>query len=91
MIEGVLSTECRPVTGRSGNLDEGGIVRGLEVTIQFDEARFHGNGLFVLASVLERFLGLYCSINSFTRLVATTRQRGELKRWPGRAGDRLIL
>ena len=48
--------------------------------------------LAVLASVLERFLGLYVSINSFSQLVARTRQReGILRRWPPRAGERTLL
>jgi type VI secretion system protein ImpG len=62
------------------------------VTLEFDETQYVGSGAFLLASVLERFLGLYASINSFTQLVAKTRQReGILKRWPPRAGDRTLL
>jgi type VI secretion system protein ImpG len=42
--------------------------------------------------VLERFLGLYCSINSFTQTVATTNRRdGVLHRWPPRAGEKTLL
>ena len=48
--------------------------------------------LFLMASVLERFLGLYVSINSFVRLVArSTRREGVLKRWPPRSGDKTLL
>ena len=36
--------------------------------------------MYLLASVLERFLGLYVSMNSFCVLVARTRQRKELLR-----------
>ena len=61
------------MVGRTEVGGQTGIVRGVEVTIEFDEEQFTGHGLFILASVLERFLGLYCSINSFTKLVATTR------------------
>jgi len=42
--------------------------------------------------VLERFLGLYTSLNSFTQTVARVRQRGGvLKKWPPRAGEIQIL
>jgi type VI secretion system protein ImpG len=42
--------------------------------------------------VLERFLGLYSSLNSFSQLVAISKQREEpLKRWPPRAGDQILL
>ena len=45
----------------------------------------------LFASVLERFFGLYASVNSFTQLLARYRQRdGILKRWPPRAGDKPV-
>jgi type VI secretion system protein ImpG len=92
MIDGLISVTSQRVVGRTDVGGQAGIVRGTEVTIEFDEEQFTGHGLFILASVLERFLGLYCSINSFTTLVATTRQRdGELKRWPPRAGETILL
>ena len=52
----------------------GGFCRGVEITIELDEAKYVGTGAFLFACVLERFLGLYCSINSFSQLVASTRQ-----------------
>ena len=40
-----------------------------------------------IAAVLERFLALYCSVNSFSRFIATTKGReGELRRWAPRLG-----
>ena len=69
-----------------------GFCRGLEVTVQFDEEKFVGSGVFLFASVLEKFLGLYTSLNSFTQLIATTQQReGPLKKWPPRAGEQILL
>jgi type VI secretion system protein ImpG len=51
-----------------------------------------GSGLFLFASVLEKFLGLYSSLNSFSQLVVSTRQRKEiLKRWPPRAGEQILV
>jgi type VI secretion system protein ImpG len=67
-------------------------VRGLEVSVEFDEAQFIGSGVFLFASVLERFLALYSSINSFSQLIVSTRQReGVLKSWPPRAGEQIVL
>lgn len=77
----------RPVGG-----GQGGFVRGLEVSLELDEPQFIGSGVFLFAAVLERFLGLYASINSFSQLTARTRQReGVLKRWPPRAGEQILL
>lgn len=66
--------------------------RGTDVSIEFDPARYSGGGLYLLAAVIEHFLGLYCSINSFTRLTATVKGRaGVLRQWPPRAGERALL
>ena len=92
MIDGITSVSTRRIVGRSTSGVSGGLCRGLEVNIEFDEDRFVGSGVFLFAAVLERFLGLYCSINSFSKLVATTNKReGVLKAWPPRAGDKVLL
>ena len=87
-IAGVLSVAARRVPGRTG----GGICRGLEVTVHLDEDRFAGHGIYLFAAVLERFLGLYCSLNSFSKLIVTTNRReGALRRWLPRAGETVLL
>jgi len=60
------------------------------VTVEFDEDQYVGTGVFLLASVLERFLGLYSAVNSFSRLTARTR-KGVLKQWPPLAGEQILL
>jgi len=91
LIDGILGVRSRRVVGRAGE-PRGGFCRGLEVTVHFDEPRFVGSGVYLFACVLERFLGLYCSVNSFCRLVATTNKReGELRRWAPRAGETTLL
>ncbi len=92
MIDGIVSVRSRRVVGRVAGDLRGGFCRGIEVAIHFDEDRFAGSGVFLFASVLERFLGLYCSINSFSKLIATTNKReGELRRWPPRAGETVLV
>ncbi len=92
MIDGILSVRARRVVGRSPGEPRGGFCRGLEIGVHFDEERFAGSGVYLFAGVLERFLGLYCSVNSFSKLIATTKQReGELRRWPPRAGETVLL
>jgi type VI secretion system protein ImpG len=92
VIDSVLTVKNRRVAARAASLGVGGVCRGMEVEVEFDEKGFSGNGLFLLAQVLERFLGLYCSINSFTRMTARVKGRsGVLRKWPPRAGDRTLL
>lgn len=88
-IEGVVRVGSRRVTAWMGAGDLSGFARGLEVTLELDETKFVSGSGFLFAAVLERFFGLYVSVNSFTQLVARYRQQdGDLKRWPPRAGDR---
>ncbi len=92
MIEGVRLIGTKPVVRRLPTEAMSAICRGIEVEIAFDPARFSGSSAYLLASVLERFLGLYCSINSFTQLVARLAgKEGIWRQWPPRAGDKALL
>jgi type VI secretion system protein ImpG len=91
-IAGITRVTSRRVLGRSAAMPWNGFCRGLEVTIVFDEDKYVGSGLFLFAMMLETFLGLYTSLNSFSQLIARTHQREEpLKRWPPRAGEQILL
>ncbi|MCI0365254.1 MAG: type VI secretion system baseplate subunit TssF [Phycisphaerales bacterium] len=91
-IAAILDVRSRRVVGRAGGAAAGGFCRGIEVAVLFDEDRFTDNGLFLFASVIERFLGLYCSVNSFSRLVARTKQRqGAYRQWSPRAAEKALL
>ena len=91
-IAGLGEVSSRRVVRQFGPRVGTGYVRGVETTIELDEEMFVGGGVFLFASVLEQFLGLYVTVNSFNQLVARTKQREEaLKRWPPRAGDQTLL
>ena len=90
-ISGVLSIASTPIVRRlplDGPVTFG---RGLQLALECDESAFEGTGVFLLASVLERFFAKYVSLNSFTETALTTKQRGEVMRWPPRIGGRPIL
>jgi type VI secretion system protein ImpG len=91
-IAGITNVRSRPVVARAADSLWDGFCRGLEVTVEFDEERYVGSGAFLFASVLERFLSLYAALNSFVRLIATSRQREEpIKQWQPRAGNQILL
>jgi type VI secretion system protein ImpG len=91
-IAGLVGLRSRRIVRRVTRGGEGGFARGLEADLEFDPSQYTGTGVFLFASVLERFLGLYASVNSFTQTVARIRQQpGELKRWPPRAGQLPLL
>jgi type VI secretion system protein ImpG len=60
--------------------------------LEFDARGWETAGLFLLASVLERFLALHATVNAFVRSTATLRGRpGTVARFPPRAGARVLL
>jgi type VI secretion system protein ImpG len=92
LIEGIVSVSSRRVVGRTGGPTSSGFARGVEVTIEFDEEKYVGTGAFLFACVLERFLGLYASINSFSQLIGKTVQSEEyFKKWRPRAAELQLL
>jgi len=91
-IEGISTVRSAPTFARI--LTEHGLTfaRGRRVEIELDEEQFTGGGIFLFGTVLERFLGLYASINSFTVLAAKSRQRKRpVHEWPARAGWKPLL
>jgi type VI secretion system protein ImpG len=90
-IAGLTGVSSRQVMRRIRSPHGSGFARGIEATLEFDESRYVGSGVYLFASVLEKFLGLYVSINSFSELVVTTAQRGVLKRWAPRSGHQTLL
>jgi type VI secretion system protein ImpG len=91
-IEGITRVSSRRVTRRPASMGWNGFCRGMEVTIEFDENKYVGSSVYLFASVLENFFGLYASLNSFTQCVARTQQRERpLKQWPPRAGEQVLI
>jgi type VI secretion system protein ImpG len=89
-IAGIVDVSSRSSVSRVHSETGVTFCRGTDVTIQFEEDQYIGTGVFLLASVLERFLGLYSAVNSFSRLTATTR-KGVLKQWAPLAGEQNLL
>ncbi|MCB1332957.1 MAG: type VI secretion system baseplate subunit TssF [Roseivivax sp.] len=85
-LEGIVSVNSRPIVRRMADEVLSTAVRGVEITVGFDESRFEGTSVYVLGSVLERFFRKYVSINSFTETVLKTDRRGEIVRWRPASG-----
>ncbi|MFN7924117.1 MAG: type VI secretion system baseplate subunit TssF [Bryobacteraceae bacterium] len=91
-IQAIRSVSSKPHFSRV--VSENGVTfaRGTLVEMEIDEEHFSGAGVFLFANVLDRFLAMYTSLNSFTQLEVRTSQRKEaLKRWPARAGRKILL
>jgi type VI secretion system protein ImpG len=96
-IRALLNVTSKPGTARIPGLSgpgarSGGFCRGLDVTLTFDDQAWTTGGLYVLASVLDRFLALHATVNSFVRTEAMLRARpGVAASWPPRAGSQVLL
>jgi type VI secretion system protein ImpG len=91
-IEGLTAISSKRHFARV--ISENGVAftRGTLAELTFDEEQFAGGGVYLLAAVLEYFLGLYAGMNSFSQLAVRTLQRREaLKQWPPRAGQRVLV
>lgn len=91
-IQGIVALRGSPAYSRIEGDHGLTFARGNRVEIEFDEEQYAGGGVYLMASVLERFLGLYVSLNSFCVLAARTRQRKNLLReWPPRSGWKALI
>jgi len=92
IIEGVLDVQSERHFARVVSDCEISFARGSRVKMLLDEEQFVGNGVYLFASVMEYFLGLYSTLNSFSQLVVSTKQRKEvLREWPPRAGRKVLM
>lgn len=90
-LEGILSVRSRPIVRRMSDEVLSTAVRGVEITIEFDESFFEGASVYLLGAVLERFFRKYVTINSFAETVIRTRQRGEIARSPAAGGQGRLI
>jgi len=91
-IEGIVSVAGEPTYARVVTEHGVAFARGRRVDLMFDEEQYAGGGVYLFASVLERFFGMYASVNSFTTLVARSNKRKEMVRaWPPRAGWKSLV
>jgi type VI secretion system protein ImpG len=89
-IEALTAISAGPGTARAPGR-AGGFCRGLDINLEFDPRAWQTGGLYLLAAVLERFLALHGTINSFTRTRVTLRGRpGTAAAWPARSGTRVL-
>jgi type VI secretion system protein ImpG len=91
-IQGIAGISSRSKVARVSSPHGLAFCPGVHVELSFDEEQYVGSGVFLLASVLERFFGLYSGLNSFSQLsVKTLQRKGALREWPPRAGEQIVL
>jgi len=87
-LDGLLQARVEPID----LLHRGLPIRGLRTHLEMQESNFAGEGdMFLLASILNVFLALYASVNSFHQLVVSGVENGEVYQWPTRIGQQPLL
>jgi type VI secretion system protein ImpG len=93
-VRGITKVGSEPWYARVRGEQGLSFARGRRVSVEFDEDQYSGGGIYLLASVLERFLALYANMNSFTALLARVRSKHKtytLREWEPRAGHRPLV
>ena len=90
-LKGIRSLSAAPVVRRVAASGAITYCRGLELTVEVEEAAFAGVGALTFGAVLERFFARYSTINSFTETCLVSSTRGLLRRWPARVGRMRLL
>lgn len=69
-------------------LVQGGLQRGVEIEVTLDSNHFAGDGdVELFGGMLNRFLGLYATLNLFTKLVIISQPTGRRIEWPDTKGE----
>jgi len=92
LVDSILNVKTRPISAPLNIDGHTTMCRGMEIIIEIDDNKLAGSSAYLFATVLENFFSLYCSINSFTRvLVKVKSKEGYLKQCPPRAGEKIFL
>ena len=92
LINAIQSVHTRSITAPITFHGRTSICRGTEIEVLFDDTLLSGNSVFLFSSVLQQFFSMYCSINSFTRLIVKLKGKAEAyKIWPPKIGKKPVL
>ncbi|MDA7746072.1 type VI secretion system baseplate subunit TssF [Psychromonas sp.] len=91
-IDSIINVEAKSISAPLLIDGHTAMCRGIEITIKLDDSLLSGSSIYLFSTMLEHFFGLYCSINSFTKLLIKTKNKeGYLKKCPPRAGEKILL
>lgn len=83
ILQGMVSVSCR----QTDRLHKGLPVRGMRTKLVLDQRSFSCEGdMYLFGSVLNEFLSLYATVNSFHQLIVVEAKRGEEYIWASRLG-----
>jgi type VI secretion system protein ImpG len=91
VLDKMLGGMTQIVSEETDRIYQGLPVRGTVTRLTLDRDGFSCEGeMFLFASVINEFLALYATVNSFHQLIVIDAGRTEEYQWPARLGRRLI-
>ncbi|MFV0491055.1 MAG: type VI secretion system baseplate subunit TssF [Pseudorhodobacter sp.] len=88
MIDAIEDVRTMPGIAQLGGV----MVSGIDVTVLFDSQRIDDGQAVVFGAVLDRFLGCYTTLNTFTRLTLRMKDRTDiLASFPARSGEEALI
>ena len=86
LLDGIVSTGAR----FDERLIRGAAVRGSQIEVELNEEHFAGEGdAYLFSAILDRFMGLYATINAYTQLNVRFARSGQVYSFPPRWGEQL--
>jgi len=87
-IEGILDVSAEPID----RIVNGVPMRGQKINMTMRQDNFASFGdLYLFASMLDLFMGVYSSMNTFIQFELKDSISGETFQWPARLGDRHLI
>ncbi|MBL1276973.1 MAG: type VI secretion system baseplate subunit TssF [Ectothiorhodospiraceae bacterium] len=92
LIESIMDVQAKPISAPLSMDGHTTMCRGMEIQVKLDDSLLTGSSIYLYATILEHFFALYCSINSFTRLLVKIKSKeGYFKKCPPRTGEKTFL
>jgi len=92
LIESIIKVQTKPISAPLNIDGHATMCRGMEIEVELDDLLLTGSSAYLFSTILEHFFALYCSINSFTRLLVKIKSKeGYFKKCPPRSGEKTFL
>lgn len=90
-VNAIKSIQIKPTSKIQRNGSYSGLVRGIQILIVLDDGLMGGIHPYLFGSILNHYLRMSVSLNSYLQLSLESLQRGDMIHWDGVTGERATL
>ena len=92
VIDRLSRVDTQPAVARAPAGGRIAFASGVDLTLEFDDARLSGSGAFLLGAVLETAFAAFAAINGFSRTSLRLKgEKGVWHAWTARTGTRRLI